>query len=163
MQMLTFVGTYSSGASRFAKEIDLSATIGPLKEINGWPHSLVPGTFNIDIDESNWPVIPDLDFNTSGVGCLDRSHSFPPVVYLDYSVVPKNTLNPEKSGEFGGDLQFWRAIMRINQANEPLNCYMMRRVRSGYRTKIEVVSDVHISTKYELVHGHAIELRVLAQ
>lgn len=157
---LIFKGTYGSGASRFAKENSIPSPVPELGHLADWPDILVPGTFNVDVDLSNWPLVDGLDFGPRGVMCLDRNEIFPPVAYIDYRRIPRNTLNPEKNGQYGGDLQFWRATLQLEGISNETNCYMLRRVRSNYRTKIELVSDIHIQKAFQIQHGHSLSLTV---
>lgn len=160
---ITFVGKYGGGASLFASENVLPNPIEELSQIAQWPHSFVPGTFNIDVDVSKWPQIEGLNFRLRGVTCLDRTDLFQPAAYLHYTTIPNNTLNPMKNGEYAGDLQFWRAVLRLQGIEETVNCYMLRRVKSGYRNKIEVVSDIHFKDTFQIQHGHYVELTVFSK
>ncbi len=156
---ICFNGKVCDGAGLFSKEIELPSP-KELSDLGNWPDVFAPGTFNIQVTGSSWPEIAGLDFASQGVRCLDRSSIFVPAAYLDYSVVPNNTLNPGNKGEFGGDLQFWRAVLQMSDISESLYCYMLRRVGSGYRNKIELVSNIHIRNTYKLFNGHPVKLTV---
>jgi len=158
--VITFFGKYGSGADKFAQQIKLPNPINELSQVHGWPDSLVPGTFNIDVDQTRWPRIDGLDFESLGLKCLDRNDLFRPIAYLDYGVVPNNTLSPENNGEFAGDFQFWKSVMRIEDVDQSFPCYLLRRVRSAYQTKIEVVSNTHYESTYQLEHGRKVQLTV---
>lgn len=157
---LRFSGLVCDGAGRFAEEINIPSPVEGLKSVRGWPCEIVKGTFNIQVEGAGWPECEDLNFSGGGVQCLDRSPVFPPALYLDYSFVPNNTLNPDNKGEFGGDLQFWRAELGIGNSSEIIRCYMLRRVKSGYRDKIELVSDVHFRSEHQIINGQRVNLVV---
>lgn len=156
---LRFSGLVCDGVGRFAEEINIPSPIEGLTSVEGWPCEIVRGTFNIEVERAGWPECEWLDFSGSGVQCLDKSSVFTPALYLDYSFIPNNTLNPDNRGEFGGDLQFWRA--ELSHGNSPdIRCYMLRRVKSAYRDKIELVSDVHFRSEYQLRNGQRVSLVV---
>ncbi len=158
--LLRFLAKVCDGAGRFAEEIEIPSPVEGLTSVEGWPSGLVRGTFNIQVQGNSWPEIEGLDFRRAGVQCLDRSSVFSPALYLDHSFIPNNTLNPNNKGEFGGDLQFWRAELSIANGPENLRCYMLRRVGSGYRDKIELVSDVHFRREYQVESGREVSLVV---
>lgn len=159
---LRFSGLVCDGAGRFAEEINIPSPVEALRSVEGWPCELEKGTFNIQVEKAGWPDFEGLDFSASGVQCLDRSAAFAPALYLDHSFVPNNTLNPGNKGTFGGDLQFWRAELSIDNRPDIIRCYMLRRVRSGYRDKIELVSDIHFRSKYQVRNGQRVSLVVYA-
>ena len=157
---ICFDGKVCDGVGRFSKEIKIPSPIKELSNLGNWPATLVPGTFNVQVPASGWPEVEGLDFRSRGVRCLDRANNFPPACYLDYAVVPNNTLNPTNKGEYGGDLQFWRAILQVGDVGESVYCYMLRRVKSGYMDRIELVADIHIRNTYKLANGHPIKLTI---
>jgi hypothetical protein len=157
---IQFLGKYGGGASRFAQENILPNTIPELAHIQGWPNSFERGTFNIDCDVSKWPEVEGIDFGPVGVKCLDKNPLFPPAAYLPYSTIPNNTLNPEKNGKFAGDLQFWKATLEMDRIEHEIKCFMLRRVKSNYGSKIEVVSEHNLRQTYNLAHGQQLVLTV---
>lgn len=160
--VINFEGKVCGGAGLFAKENKIPSPINELSGLGEWPDTFEPGTFNIQVAASKWPEIHGLDFPSRGVSCLDRSSIFPPALYLDHSNIPNNTLNPNNRGEFGGDLQFWRALIQLEGISENVYCYMLRRVKSGYRDKVELVSNIKIRSTYNLSDGHPVELTIFS-
>ncbi|MCK2151213.1 hypothetical protein MYE70_19275 [Marinobacter alexandrii] len=157
---LDFSGKVCDGAGLFSKQIIIPSPVEDLKSVKDWPSELVRGTFNLQVEKGGWPDVQGFDFKASGVQCLDRSQAFPPALYLDHTFVPNNTLHPGNKGKFGGDLQFWRAKLSIDGVAVPILCYVLRRVGSGYRDKIELVSDIHIRSEFQVENGSRVNLTV---
>lgn len=159
IKQIKFFGKVCDGAGRFSKENIIKPFNKTCK--SGWPTDFEPGTFNIRVDDTNWPDAQGLDFRTDGLWCMDRNTHFKPAHYLPYTYIPNNTLNPNNKGQYGGDLQFWRAILKIGNSSEIIKCYMLRRVRSGYKDKIELVSGLHIRKTFNIGNCCHAQLTVL--
>ncbi len=157
---ITFFTQVCSGAGLFAKEIALPSPNPALTCISDWPNEFAPGTLNLKIDTLKWPNVAGLNFQNEGVQCLDLCPLFKPALYLDYTTVLNNTINPTSHDEFAGDLQYWRAELQLKGQRETIRCYMLRRVRSGYRDQIELISDIHLRNMFSLENGTYAKLSI---
>ena len=156
-------GIVSNGSDKFTKEILLPTNVPELANIDNWPDSLVQGTFNIKISTTEFPDLECFNLNELGVRRLDRSSNFLPIAYLDHSIIPKNTITPNMKGEYAGDLQFWKAILNFPNKNIIHNCYMLRRVKSGYAYDIEFVSNIHLKTEFDIVNDDNVFITLIGE
>ena len=155
---ITVDGFYASGSNRFAVEILL-----PGKDVIGieeW--SVVKGTFNVRVAEESLLHCGLLGVDTKKVKALDRNPDFKPAAYLRYDAIPNNTLYPGSNGrsEYCGDLQIWRCCLSLPRRDMNVDCFVFRRVDSGYRYIVEIVSDTHISSRYGVNHGEPVSLTI---
>lgn len=160
---IKFIGVVSKGCGLFANQNPLPTTVAELAHLEDWPNSFEQGTFNIKVNKENIPIIANFDFMSQGVRCLDLHPEFPPAAYLNYSVIPNNTITPEKKGENAGDLQFWKTTLHVPDKSISHNCYMLRRVRSGYAFDIELVSNLHLRNDFGLENGGQVILTVFGE
>lgn len=156
MSRLFFKGSVSSGAGLFAFENQLKEDCIAHKAIRGWPSRLLPGTLNVSIIQS------DPELGSCGLSTLDRNKSFRPIVYLDRSAIDGNTITPVSHGAFGGDLQFWRAILESSNKDISHHCFMLRRVGSAYEATIELVSDRMLRSRFGLQNGDLVRIFIFS-
>lgn len=156
MSRLCFKGSVSNGAGLFAFENQFKEDCISSKAISNWPSRLLPGTLNVNIIHS------DPELGSCGLSALDRNENFRPVVYLDSAAIDGNTITPVSHGAFGGDLQFWRAILETSNKGISHRCFMLRRVGSAYEATIELVSNRMLRSRFGLQNGDLVKIFVFS-
>lgn len=156
MKSILFEGVVTTGAGLFALENQFREDCIAFKSVDGWPSYLLPGTLNVSI------IHPDSALGVRNLRTMDRNEKFRPAVYLDGSVIDENTITPTSHGAFGGDLQFWRAVLDVPEKDVCHHCFMLRRVGSAYETTIELVSDRMLRSRFGLQNGDVAKVLVLS-
>ena len=122
-----------SGCRKFRKQICLPENL--LNGHESWMPSFVQGTLNIQLSMSNLPQ----PLRSAGLPGLDLSDSFRLAIYRTGADVLNNTMQPTAGNPRRGDLQLWRAILHNHKTQTSHNCFMIRRVGSGYRDIAEIL------------------------
>ena len=120
--------------------------------------SFVQGTLNIQFSASELPV----RFQAHGLRSLDLNDSFPPAIYRAGTEVPNNTIKPSSENPRRGDLQLWRSVLVNHQTKTEHQCYLIRRVESGYRDKAEVLGRQNFRCEVGYLNSHTVLLTVYA-
>ena len=159
--MIGFNAKVCDGQGDFARDHTICDSI--LQMDIGWLQRIEPGTLNlkISIPSSKGPSGEALGSN--GVKVLDLNPSFKPHIYLDHLEIVGNTLSRRRTNSSKiGDGQFWRAKAKVDNVTE-IKAYMLRRVDSGFRDRIELIADCHLRTKYGFKNGDEVVLQVFCQ
>lgn len=158
---IIYHGTICEGQGDFSKDHTIEAKV--LLEDKGWISTIEKGTMNIriPIEELSGPDKKKLD--RSGVKVFDLNESFPPHIYLNHQEIVGNTLSKRrKPNSQTGDGQFWRCLLKIEKTGDEIKTYMLRRVGSGYRDRIELIAEYNLRNKHNLVDGDRVMLEIFA-
>jgi len=103
-----------------------------------WPETLAPGTLNFKYQElppalatRGWTDIRELD-----------RRQFAALFEIPQDEIVGNTLRPGSAGGEKGRAQVWRA--RLETDNGSIDCWVLRRIGSGYSDVLELVSAIRI-------------------
>jgi hypothetical protein len=102
-----------------------------------WPEVLEPGSLNLKV--LSYPAEFEAHGLRATVTELDRLR-FRPVLVIPREAIIGNRLRAEEGQLSKGVAQVWRA--RFECAGGSLNCWVMRRIGSGYTDRLEVVASV---------------------
>lgn len=153
---LEFLGRVARGCGRFASEIVIPgrAQLGDVAPPD-WPQELYPGTLNIKVAEGGWPGGMDA---SRRITQFDDGSLLTPALVIPQHLIGNNTLSPRGALDPNrGTGQAWRAQVR-RDGGPSVSCWMFRRIGSGYRDVIELVS----SPALPLVEHNAIVLKVFS-
>lgn len=139
METLVFEGRTAGGADRFAAELRVPGSNELQFEIPGWPVRLFPGTLNIKINAGGFPPKFLTRFGSPSIKRLD-SRLFKPIVELPAHLIANNTLPPAKERPDRGNAQIWRATLFVVGSQAKTDCWVLRRIGSGYDNVLECVS-----------------------
>lgn len=112
-----------------------------------WPVKLQPGSLNILVDTSGYPEA----FVSMPLGCsvanLDDD-CLPPVFQIPRDKMHNNKLTPTPESPRRGTGQVWRATLTTDMVK--IDCWVLRRIGSGFVDKLELVSHEHLRNTYNL-------------
>ncbi len=157
MDTIVITGKVVDGSGLFRKQIVL-----PVDLIDGhetWMNSFVQGTLNIQISIASLPAT----FQSNGLRALDLNDTFKPAIYRCGSAVPNNTIQPNTQNLRRGDLQLWKALLENQETQSEHQCFLLRRVESGYRDKAEILGQHHFKSKFGFSNGHRISITIYAE
>jgi len=160
--MIEFDATVCDGQGDFARDHTIDDAV--LEMDLGWIQRVEPGTLNLKISIPSTKGPSGEALGATGIKVLDLNPSFTPHIYLDHSEIVGNTLSHRRTpGSKIGDGQFWRAkITKVDSAFEA-KAYMLRRVDSGFRDRVELIADCHLRTTNGLKNGDKVALQVFCQ
>ncbi len=144
MNELIFKGKVRKGQGRFSKLIIPTKSMLTNRP-ETWPENLCPGSLNIGISDLGYPD----DFNIhEGVKELDAG-CFKPVFIIPENKIPTNDK---------GDAQVWRAKLIIKSTGTIVPCWVLRRICSGIKKQLEIVSEYNLRDTYGLIEGQEVEV-----
>lgn len=152
---LEFFGTYQNGAHRFAVEIQIPGQCEWTNRIQGWPVIPHPGTMNVNIAADGFPKSFVARFGAKSVKHLD-SRLFRSVAEIPAHAIGGNTLPPTIDRPDRGNGQVWRARITKVASQQSRDCWLFRRIGSGYSTVLEFVSSESLSAALVLSPGDPI-------
>jgi hypothetical protein len=123
-----------------------------------WPDNLEPGSLNVGVAANGWPS--EFTGVPSGKGAqkLD-SRRFPPAFIIPHDKIGGNfTPTPENPDK--GTAQVWRAVLRASNPNRSRKVWILRRIGSGLKAQIEIVSDVRLKDVMSLADGVTVEVEM---
>jgi hypothetical protein len=150
---LTFRGRVTPGIGLFSLQIvvpgraQLGADAPP-----DWPALLSPGTLNVRVSSNGWPDAID---QRRQIEQVDNGE-FRPALVIPHQRIENNTLGPREGHPLCGTGQAWRAEFSIR--DQKASCWILRRIGSGYRDVIELVSDSNLRAKYSLTDDDSVLL-----
>ncbi|MDR6624840.1 hypothetical protein [Caulobacter segnis] len=138
MDELTFRGVITGGMHCFAKDMRVPGRSDISDAPDDWPETLAPGTLNFRYQKlpsalatRGWANISELDHR-----------QFVALFEIPQDAIVGNTLRPGSAGGEKGRAQVWRA--RLETDNGSVDCWVLRRIGSGYLEVLELVSAVRI-------------------
>ena len=156
MNAITITGTVVGGCREFRKKICLPEDL--LSGHEDWMPSFVQGTLNVLFPISELPQF----LQSAGLRALDLNESFPPAIYRNGADVPDNTIRPNACNPRRGDLQLWKAILCDHRAQKRHQCFLIRRVDSGYKDKAEILGQQNFRDDCQFVDGHQVSIDIFA-
>ena len=108
-----------------------------------WPIKLQPGSLNALIDDDGYPDAFDSLGSAVGMKRLDEGRFIPEFI------IPRAQIENNSKG----DAQVWRAHISVTNTGKEIDCWALRRIRSGITRQIELVSDLHLRTALILDDG----------
>lgn len=112
-----------------------------------WPEALAPGSLNFLVADDGYPPQHAAFGKADSVTALD-SGFLPPAFTINQNQFRNNKINPTTSQPNRGLGQIWRAELRVNEHR--ISCWVLRRIGSGLRRELELVSQEEIRDKYGL-------------
>ncbi len=156
MNVIKIWGEVVGGCRKFREKIHLPEDL--LVGHEDWMPSFVQGTLNIQFPISDLPQ----SLQSAGLRALDLNDSFPPAIYRIGADVPNNTIQPNVDSPRRGDVQLWKAILSNLQTQTEHNCFLIRRVESGYEDKAEILGQQNFRDECQFVDGHLVSIQVFA-
>ena len=151
MAELKFRGAYARGANLFARQIHIPGDSEFTKTIKGWPAVVHPGTMNVKISPDGFPQELISRFGSKSVKHFD-SRLFKPIIELTANVIGGNTLLPTETEPSRGNGQIWGTTITEQKSQNKMDCWVFRRIGSGYTDVLECVAGESISTALRLKH-----------
>lgn len=159
MDELTFRGVIAAGIGKYSE-----LTIPGCRELpnapEDWPEALHPGSLNVKIRQDGFPELLLIRCSGDRIQRLD-SKIFEPEFVIPGSQIKQNRLKPTLELPCRGDAQIWPAIVRKACNGDGFRCWLVRRLGSGLRDQLELVSDRHLRSAYSLIDGTAVEVTIL--
>ena len=155
MASLTFEGKISSGRGTHGELEVPGRDKLPNKAPKEWPSVLCKGSLNICIRQDGYPDLFEEHGLEKTVKSLDKrpiESSFE----IDQGEFGNNKLVPAAEMQEKGSAQVWRALLITKE--QEIGCWVLRRYGSGLRNELELVSEEHLRTEYNLEDGQ--EVRV---
>ncbi|MEX1098581.1 MAG: hypothetical protein WED34_21220 [Planctomycetales bacterium] len=115
-----------------------------------WPTTLQPGSLNALIDDNGYPDGFESLGSGPGMKKLDDGCFEPEFV------IPKDKIKNNSKG----DAQVWRACIVVNATGEEIACWALRRIGSGIKKQIELVSAVHLRNTFRLGEDAKVTVRL---
>jgi hypothetical protein len=124
-----------------------------------WPDKMVPGSLNA------------LTMNTpSGMRSLGDGDDlqkldngkFSPAIVMPREAIINNNLGPCFNTPNGGVAQAWRARISVSATGKTVDVWAVRRISSGYRRVIELMSDKNLRQHLRLIDGDKLEVTLYA-
>ena len=155
MDNISVTGIVVSGCRKFRKQIYLPEDL--INAHEAWMPSFVQGTLNVQLSMSDLPR----PLRSAGLPALDLSDSFRPAIYRAGTDVPNNTIQPNAENPRRGDLQLWRAILHNHSTQTKHNCFMIRRVGSGYKNIAEILGQQNFRDVNKFKDGDQVSIQVM--
>ncbi len=149
-QFLRFKGVYTEGHNVFSKIIQIPGHCNFTKPIEGWPAVMHLGTMNVKINPDGFPQELISHFGSNSVKHFD-SRRFKPKAEIPAHAIGGNTLLPTEACPDKGNGQVWSATIIIEQNR--MDCWVFRRIGSGYEDVLELVAEESISVALGLEYG----------
>lgn len=154
--MLTFHGVVTDGIGRFGNDMIVPGVSSISSPIRDWPDVLHPGTFNVLVRALPPEYLERIGPN---VAALDH-RKFLPEAELGWAEIERNTLTPTRARPDRGNAQIWRATIKVEQTGRHAQCWVLRRIGSGYRDKFECVAAVRLRDELAVVSGDRVRLEM---
>ena len=149
-------GNVVGGCQKFRELIRLPDNL--LAGHEDWMPTFVQGTLNVEVPIASLPNI----LRSDGFKGLDLNELFPPAIYRAGADVPSNTIQPNTQNPRRGDVQLWRTTMDNLQTRTSFNCFIIRRVESGYKNIAEILGQLNFRDECRFEDGHQISIQVFS-
>ncbi len=156
MEGIKFFGKICGGVGRYV-ELYVPGRNEIIQAPGDWPFTLYKGSLNVCIDSDGYPPVFSDTKLPDRVQSLDMK-PFPPAFEIKHHQFGNNQLHPDSNMPNKGSAQVWRAILITDENSYP--CWVLRRYGSRVGEQLELLSDVHMRTAYDLSNGQnvAVEL-----
>lgn len=152
MNSISFKGVIGDGVGRHV-ELHVPGREEIAQAPTDWPVTLQKGSLNVRIVAEGYPS----QFATLGlpnnVQSLDMKQ-FPPAFEIAQSQLGNNQLKPLAGMPHRGSAQVWRATLLAQGKEHP--CWVLRRYGSGVGEQLELLSEVHMRSAFQLVNGQSV-------
>ena len=143
---IRYKGTIINGCGKHS-ELGVPGRTTLREAPDDWPDVLAPGSLNVLVASSGYPYIyRQLDIPTL-VSILDNGF-FKPVFTIEHAKFVNNQIIPTAQNPQNGMGQVWRTTL-LAESND-IECWMLRRIGSGLKNQIELVSHEDIRATYGL-------------
>ena len=152
MNSIIFSGVIVNGVGRHV-ELHVPGREEISQAPSDWPITLQQGSLNVRIVAGGYPSL----FATLGLPESVRSldlRPFPSAFEIAQAEFRNNRLKPEPNMPHKGSAQVWRTILAW-QAHEQ-RCWVLRRYGSGVGEQLELLSDRHMRSAFQLVTGQTV-------
>jgi CTP-dependent riboflavin kinase len=156
LEALVFEGAITSGVGRHV-ELHVPGQAELPRPPADWPTKLHPGSLNVRI--TTYPALFREKHLPNSARSLD-SNCFSCAFEIAQNQFGNNQLFPDNLEPRKGSAQVWRAALVANGQDIP--CWVLRRYGSGLTDQLELLSDVHLRSKYHLENGHQVLVRLLS-
>ena len=156
---LEFRGVYEEGYNVFSKTIQIPGHCDFTKRIEGWPAVMHRGTMNVKINPDGFPQELISHFGSKSVKHFD-SRRFKPIEEIPAHAIGGNTLLPTEVCPDKGNGQVWNATITELKSRKQnrMDCWVFRRIRSGYGDVLELVAGESISSALDLEYGDPVKV-----
>ncbi len=152
MEFLKFEGVYAEGSGYFSVKIQIPGHCDFTKPIEGWPAVMHEGTMNVKINSDGFPQELISRFGSKSVKHFD-SRRFKPEAEIPAQAIGGNTLRPTEACPDEGNGQVWSATIIELKSQNSKDCWVFRRIGSGYGEVLELVAEESISSALSLKYG----------
>ena len=158
---LTFGGRIVSGVGEYSKMV-IPGSRDLTNAPPDWPDELCRGSLNILIDEYPQGFKPPKE-RVGGVYKLD-DQTFHCAFVIPGDLIANNELMYKGRPS---SAQVWRVSLEVPEKGLSIDCWILRRMGSnvGYQIPgnvLEVVSDIHFKSEFELQDGQPVVLTMFA-
>lgn len=137
---LLFEGHIADGVHKFTEQLVVPGANALPVPIIGWPETLWRGTLNFQIAPGGVPDEYLARFSSGSVKHLD-TRRFIALAELPARAIVGNTLLPTSAEPNTGIAQIWRASITALHSGLQAQCWVLRRIGSGYENVLECVAD----------------------
>ena len=156
METIIFKGHITNGIGKYI-ELHIPGHNEIIQAPCDWPESLQKGSLNVRIDVNGYPS----SFADYGLSPTIReldSKLFIPEFEIAQSEIGDNSLEPTDDMLERGKAQVWRASLRTT--NESISCWVLRRLGSSLLDQLELLSQNHLRTAFNLYNGQDVEVHM---
>jgi hypothetical protein len=146
MNTISFRGVICSGVGRHV-ELHVPGKDEIRQAPTDWPTTLKEGSLNVCIASDGYPGLFAALNLPNSVRSLDR-RPFPAAFEIAQHEFGNNQLGPKLGMPERGSAQVWRAILTAR--GHDLRCWVLRRYGSGVGEQLELLSQDHMRTTYQL-------------
>ncbi len=150
--LISFSGAICDGVGRHV-ELHVPGRNEISQAPSDWPVTLQKGSLNVRIAPEGYPEL----FVTLGVPNRVRSldsRAFPSAFEIAQHEFGNNRLKPDPDMPHKGSAQVWRAILAWQARKH--DCWVLRRYGSGVGEQLELLSDLHMRSAFDLVSGQPV-------
>jgi hypothetical protein len=151
MEPIVFKGHIAKGVGRYV-ELHVPGRDEIPQAPSDWPKVLCKGSLNVQIAPDGYPLL----FNEKGLQNSTKSldaNCYPCTFEIAQHEFRNNKLAPNAAMPKRGSAQVWRAVLKAN--GHDIECWVLRRYGSGLADQLELLSEKHLRTEYELKDGQA--------
>jgi hypothetical protein len=152
MNSISFSGEIGDGVGKYV-ELHVPGREELTQAPSDWPVTLQKGSLNVRIAALGYPPL----FAALGLPNRVRSldlRPFPSAFEIAQHEFGNNRLKAEPSMPHKGSAQVWRAILATQGDKHP--CWVLRRYGSGVGEQLELLSERHMRSAFQLATGQPV-------
>ncbi len=146
MNTISFRGVICTGVGKYV-ELHVPGKDEIRRAPTDWPTRLKEGSLNVCIAADGYPALFAALNLPNSVSSLDK-RPFPAAFEIAHHEFGNNRLGPKLGKPENGSAQVWRAI--LTACGHDRRCWVLRRYGSGVGEQLELLSQVHMRSTYQL-------------